>query len=30
MKSLSGTTKTTRNNIEIIETTDRHNENNKK
>ena len=30
MKPLTGTTKTTRNQIEVNETTDRHNENNKK
>ena len=30
MKSLTGTTKTTKNEIEVNEITDRHNENNKK
>ena len=30
MKPLSGTTKTTRNEIEVNEITDRHNKNNKK
>ena len=30
MKSLTGTTKTTKNDIEVNEITDRHNENNKK
>jgi hypothetical protein len=30
MKPLTGTTKTTKNGIEVNEITDRHNENNKK